>query len=56
MKLYLSDGYEIDEDEILLSSIARGQTLIMSGSPPEQRKNTDAQKNTEKGKMKINTN
>ena len=34
MKLYLEDGYEIDEDEILLSPIARDKTLIISAVPP----------------------
>ena len=30
MKLYLEDGYEIDEDEILVSSVTNGKTLIVS--------------------------
>ena len=34
MKLYLEDGYEIDEDEILLSPIACDKTLIISVIPP----------------------
>ena len=34
MKLYLEDGYEIDEDEILLSPIASDKTLIISTVPP----------------------
>ena len=34
MKLYMEDGYEIDEDEILVSPITSGQTLIVSCIPP----------------------
>ena len=30
MKLYLEDGYEIDEDEILVSSVTNHKTLIVS--------------------------
>ena len=46
MKLYMEDGYEIDEDEILVSSITTGKTLIISQIPPnmEQRKKTGLEK------------
>ena len=30
MKLYLEDGYEIDKDEILVSSVTNSKTLIAS--------------------------
>ena len=34
LKLYLEDGYEIDEDEILISPIAKDKVLIMGTEPP----------------------
>ena len=37
MKLFLPHGYEIDEDEILNSSMATGETLIMSSTQPKQK-------------------
>ena len=36
LKLYLEDGYEIDEDEILISMIAKDKVLIMGTEPPGQ--------------------
>ena len=44
MKLFLPDGYEIDEDEILNSSIARGETLIMSTIQPKPNKKEETGK------------
>ena len=35
LKLYLLDGFEIDEDEILMSPVAENQVLILSVQPPE---------------------
>ena len=35
MKLFLPDGYEIDEDEILNSAVTKGQTLIISRTQPD---------------------
>lgn len=36
LKLYLEDGYEIDEDEILISTIAKDKVLVMGTERPRQ--------------------
>ena len=48
MKLFLADGYEKDEDDILNSSVTRGETLIMSSVPPKPEPKTE----TNRGKWK----
>ena len=51
MKLFLEDGYEVDEDDILVSSITAGQTLILSKDPP--RNDVNAQVDKKKGWLKF---
>ena len=36
MKLFLMDGYEVDEDDILVSSATKGQILMLSTEPPRK--------------------
>ena len=47
MKLFLEDGYEVDKDDILVSSVTAGQKLILSKEPP--RKDVNAQVDKKKG-------
>ena len=47
MKLFLEDGYEVDEDDILVSSVTTGQTFILNKDPP--RNDVNAQVDKKKG-------